>query len=603
MKFLRRVFLDKFRGANLKQKLIVLISFTMLVILLYCFMVFFITSYKNSRRDLDNSLRNSCFLKKEQLNSYLSRIDYTAYSVMFSNWVQRLMVIDRTASFAEFQEYQRNVIHFLTSLSSVNDDLSFVLLSDSAMVWSNNSLHYNLQYDITEQPWFNELRDRNKYIEYGKSELFAGLGDRWSMTFYYTVNSYYNFSPLGYLAVNITGANLNFLLGNMKNPVGHKTGFHEEGGDGREEWITIYDHEGSVILSNIPPEEAGDRGFPPGPGWLSLTEPLMDGRWTFSVYIRSSVNPFSGLGSLNLIFLLLIPIIVLFVMIIAAFSRYLTIPIVKCKNAMLEIRNKNFGLALENHYQDEIGELISGFNDMSGALALLLRENAEINALRREAEIDMLQQKVNPHFLYNTLEIINALILGGQSGDAVRVCELLGKIYHYNLMNRKWVSLGEECEYVKRYLNILKYKMNNLAVVWEIDEGASKTDFLKLILQPLVENAVRHGLRSRQDDACLTIRIGLLGERIEVLVMDNGSGIAAGDLADIERNLALVRQGTSPDSSHIGIPNVYQRLYLEYGRAVEFSIESRPNYGTKLVIILPGKISPRGTVPGKRQGS
>jgi two-component system sensor histidine kinase YesM len=74
--------------------------------------------------------------------------------------------------------------------------------------------------------------------------------------------------------------------------------------------------------------------------------------------------------------------------------------------------------------------------------------------------------------------------------------------------------------------------------------------------------------------------------------MDNGSGIEAGDLADIENNLAAVRQGTPLDSPHIGIPNVYQRLYLEYGQAMEFSIESRLNYGTKLVIILPGKISP-----------
>lgn len=590
-------FSDKIRKANLRQKLIVLISFTVTVILLYCFMVFVITSYKNSRRDLDNYLRNSYFLKKEQLNSYLSRIDYTAYSVMFSNWVQRLMVIDRVASLAEFQEYQRNVIHFLSSLSSVNDDLSFVLLSDSAMVWSNNSLHYNLQYDITKQPWFNELSSRNKYIEYGKSELFAGLGDRWSMTFYYTVISYYNFSPFGYLAINITGENLNFLIANSNNSIEHKTAFHAGNGEGREEWIVIDDREGSTILSNMPPTESKDRPFSPGPGWFSLSEPLMDGRWTFNVYIRNNVNPFSGLGSLNLIFLLLIPIIILFVMIIAAFSRYLTIPIVKCKNAMLEIRNKNFGLSLENHYQDEIGELISGFNDMSGDLALLLRENAEINALRREAEIDMLQQKVNPHFLYNTLEIINALILGGKSGDAVQVCELLGKIYHYNLMNRKWVSLGEECEYVKKYLNILKYKMNYLTVVWEIDEEALKTDFLKLILQPLVENAVRHGLRSRQADACLTIRITLRGERTELVVMDNGSGIDAGDLADIEKNLAALRQGTPSDSPHIGIPNVYQRLYLEYGQAMEFSIESHLDYGTKIVIILPVKISP---LPGNQ---
>ncbi|MDR1949470.1 MAG: histidine kinase [Spirochaetaceae bacterium] len=562
--------LNKFRRANLKRKLIVLISFTMMVILLYCFMVFVITSYKNSRRDLNDYLRSSYSLKEKQLDAYLTRLDYTAYSIMFSNWVQRLMVIDRVVSLAEFQEYQRNVTHFLSSLSSINDDLSFVLLSGSTMVWSNNRLRYDLQYDITKQPWFNKLTDRNKYIEYGRSELFAGLDDRWSMTFYYPVISYYNFSLLGYLAINVTGENLDFMLAT--------------GGNDREEWIVLRDRGGNTILSNMP---AGNGHEITGPGWLSLTEPLMDGQWTIDIFIRNNVNPFSGLGSLNLIFLFLIPIIILFIMIITAFSRYLTIPIVKCKNAMLEIRNKNFGITLENHYQDEIGGLISGFNDMSEDLVLLIRKNAESNALRREAEIDMLQQKVNPHFLYNTLEIINALILGKQNSSAVQVCELLGKIYHYNLMKRKWVSLGEECEYVKRYLNILKYNMNNLSVVWEVDEEALKTAFLKLILQPLVENAVLHGLRSRQGDACLTISVKRREGVIELLIMDNGSGIEAGNLADIEKNLAAVRRGTTPDSPHIGIPNVYQRLYLEYGDAMEFSVESRLNYGTKIIIVLP----------------
>jgi two-component system sensor histidine kinase YesM len=576
-----RIPLNMIRRANLQQKLIVLISCTMLGLLLYCFIVFVITSKKNAREDLDAYLRNSYYLRKEQLDSYLARLDYTAYSIMFSNWVQRLMVIDRVASFAEFQEYQRNATHFLSSLSSVNDDLSFVLLSDSLMVWSNNSLHYNLQYDITKQPWFgeltmHELTARKKYIEYGKSELFADLGSRWSMTLYYPVISYYNFSLLGYLAVNVTGKNLNFLLAD----------------GGREELIKLRDREGNTILSNMLEEKGPEL---PAPGWLLLTEFLMDGQWAIDIYIRTSANPFSGLGSLNLVFLLLIPIIVLFIMIIMAFSRYLTNPIVKCKKAMLEIRNRNFGLTLDNPYDDEIGELISGFNAMSGELALLLKKNAEINALRRKAEIDMLQQRVDPHFLYNTLEIVNALILNGQNAGAVRVCELLGKMYHYNLMNRKWVSLREECEYVKNYLNILKHRMRNLSVVWNTDEDALNTDILKLILQPLVENAVRHGLSPRQADACLTVEIRCQGEKTAIRIMDNGSGIETENLTAIEKTLTAIRHGVVPDSPHIGIPNVYQRLCLEYGDAMEFSIESRLNLGTKVLITVPRRIGQNET--------
>jgi two-component system sensor histidine kinase YesM len=257
---------------------------------------------------------------------------------------------------------------------------------------------------------------------------------------------------------------------------------------------------------------------------------------------------------------------------------------------MLEIRTRKFGLTLDNPYHDEIGDLISGFNAMSGELALLLRENAEINALRREAEIDMLQQKVDPHFLYNTLEIVNALILGGQYTGAVRVCELLGKMYHYNLMNRKWVSLREECEYVRSYLNILKHRMRNLSVVWHTDEEALNTDILKLILQPLVENAVRHGLSPRQAGACLTVEVFGQGEKTAIRIMDNGSGIEGRSLAEIEKTLAAIRRGAVPDSPHIGIPNVYQRLRLEYGDALEFSIESHLNLGTKVLILVPRKI-------------
>jgi two-component system sensor histidine kinase YesM len=315
----------------------------------------------------------------------------------------------------------------------------------------------------------------------------------------------------------------------------------------------------------------------------------MDGHWNVRLFQRLRLIPVDEIKNYSLFFILLIPILGIFIIITLAFSRYLTNPIVKCRNAMLEIQNNNFGISLENRYHDEIGGLIDGFNEMSSTLVTLRQKNAEIEKLRREAEIGILQQKVNPHFLYNTLEIINGLILDGQYGEAVQVCELLGQIYHYNLMNNKWVLLRDECEYVKRYLGILQHKMNKLSVVWETDGKALETSSLKLILQPLVENAVLHGLRSRLSDACLTIAVKLISGKAELLIMDNGSGFRSGVLPEIEETLSAIRRGISPDGPHIGIPNVYQRLYLEYGEAMDFTIESRPNYGTKITILLPVK--------------
>jgi two-component system, sensor histidine kinase YesM len=573
--------LQRFKNASLKRKLIALISLSMAVVLLYCLAVFVVANRANTRKETEEYLQSNLVLKKRQLASYLSRLDYTAYSIMFSNWVQRLMVIDQTASRAEFQEYQKNVTHFLSSLATVSDDLSFVLISDGAMVWSNNNLRYDLRYDITKQPWFDELSRNKKYIEYGKSTLFSCLRDRWSMTIYYTVTSYYNFSPLGYLAINVTADHLGFLMPGEEASA--------------RDFVRVSDKEGRTIISNLPraiERELSERlppvlGMARNKGWYSLSDTLMDGRWTIRMLRRQSTNPFVGLGKLNLVFLLLIPIVVLFIMIIAAFSRYLTAPIITCKNAMLEIRRKHFGLALRNNYKDEIGELIGGFNDMSRDLAQLLKENEEISALRRETEIDMLQQKVNPHFLYNTLEIINGLILGGRGSDAIQVCEILGKIYHYNLMKSKWVSLRDERDYIKRYLSIVKHKIRRLNVSWEIEEGSLDTEICKLTLQPLVENAVLHGLSAKAEDACLTIAIRSVTDGTEIVVMDNGSGITEDDLAAIEKNLEAIQFGVQIESPHIGITNVFQRLYLEYKQAMRFTIESREMYGTKVSLVIP----------------
>lgn len=93
-------------------------------------------------------------------------------------------------------------------------------------------------------------------------------------------------------------------------------------------------------------------------------------------------------------------------------SKYLTRPILSCAGAMLEIRNNHMGIQLDNSYTDEIGELIAGFNEMSSSLYTLIERNKLIVALQKDAEIRMLERQINPHFLFNTLEIINSLIMG-----------------------------------------------------------------------------------------------------------------------------------------------------------------------------------------------
>jgi two-component system sensor histidine kinase YesM len=438
------------------------------------------------------------------------------------------------------------------------------------MIWSNNTLYYDSHYDIRKQPWFDELIKNKKYIEYANSELFRNLNDTWSVSFYYPVASYYNFVILGYLAINVTLDNFPAGISEEINVI---------------EWIKVRDKNGKTIYSEISDGE----NIPHG-DMFSFSGLLLDGNLYIDLYARVPLNPFERIERWYFFFLLLIPIIAIFIFINLKFSYYLTVPILECKNAMFAIHNNNFDVRLKNHYYDEIGELIDGYNEMLSSLLGLLRKNKEMEKLKRDAELNILQQKVNPHFLYNTLEIINGFILDGHNNEAVRVCELLGRMYHYNLMNRKWVTVREECEYVKQYLEIFCQSNNKLSVVWDISEDSMGLEILKMILQPFVENAVLHGLRDRPEDCCLVISARNTDTKLNISIMDNGKGIVLDKLAQIEGILENIRKGVPLETVHIGIPNVYQRLYLEYRETLSFIIESKPAYGTKIFLSMPKNI-------------
>jgi two-component system sensor histidine kinase YesM len=575
-----KIFLDGIKKTNLRRKVLLVISSTVLVIFFFCFLVYGRVILARSRRDKEQSIRNYIAHTEDQLNAYLSQIDFLAHTVIFSSWVQQL-VGGRSTSVTELLHYRANVQSFLQNLAGINNDISMVLITDREMIFTNPLQRYDPWYKIQNQDWFPKLVADKKYREYGSSKLFSSLSGGWSLTIFYVITDIYNFDNIGYFAINIPVEKFSFLLD-----------------ENQYDWIEITASNGNVILDGpsyliedkMLSEKLKKQLQKPESYDLILFETtLMNGHWNIRIYRHFfDISP-SEIRYYYFFFALMIPVLGIFVVIVIVSSRYLTNPIVKCRNAMLEIQNDNFGITLENRYRDEIGGLISGFNEMSLTLASLHRKNAEIEKLRREAEIAALQQKVNPHFLYNTLEVINSFILDGKYDEAVRECELLGQIYHYNLMSNKWVLLKDECEYIKRYLEIFQYKLNNFSVIWEVEEKILNAKFLRLSLQPLVENAILHGLRSKQVDACLTIlaKSPIESDRLEVCVMDNGSGFQPAALAKLTEVFFSIRREISPNGPHIGLPNVYQRLYLEYGEAMQFVIESRPGHGTKITMTLP----------------
>lgn len=210
--------------------------------------------------------------------------------------------------------------------------------------------------------------------------------------------------------------------------------------------------------------------------------------------------------------------------------------------------------------------------------------------LLKTAQIAMLQMQINPHFLYNTLDTIKwmALDLTGDDNNVSEAVGSLAKLYRLNVNTGDYlISLKEEMEQAKNYINILMLRYEDLfKVVWDIDEDALSCTVLRLSMQPVIENAVYHGLKPMRKNGVLTVRGFRADGKVAVVIQDNGVGIPKDELEKLNRELN--ENPVTPDESgHIGIYNVNRRIKLIYGDSYGVFVSSEENKGTIVRLIFP----------------
>jgi two-component system sensor histidine kinase YesM len=222
---------------------------------------------------------------------------------------------------------------------------------------------------------------------------------------------------------------------------------------------------------------------------------------------------------------------------------------------------------------------------MAKNLGHLQLMNQAMYKARLETEFRILQQRINPHFLCNTLEIINGMILCGEEENALELTGMLGRMYRYDLGENDIADFREEVEYLKNYLSILSYKYPSLQVFYEIDDSVLPCQIPKFVCQPLVENTLKHGFSGRIDDCRLWIGIRRNREEITIRIQDNGKGIEPELLEDIRLRIEDLRKDqTVMISEHIGLLNTARRLFLFFGDACRFDIQATEGEGTQIDI-------------------
>ena len=263
-----------------------------------------------------------------------------------------------------------------------------------------------------------------------------------------------------------------------------------------------------------------------------------------------------------------------------AFSRFVVRDIKRLRDNMQAVEEGNMELMVTSDAKDEVGSLIRGFGSMLGEINRLIHEVYESKLTQRKSEMTALQAQINPHFLYNSLSLINWKALEAGQQDISKITLALSSFYRTSLNRGKNVlTIEKEIENMKSYLEIqLCMHDNDFDVIMDIDEEILQYQTLNLLLQPLVENAIDHGIDLKEDGRGYIKIIGRKDDsNIYLTVEDNGVGIEPELLSSI---LEFKTKG-------YGVRNVNQRIQLYYGEEYCLKIESKAGKGTRCTINIP----------------
>ncbi|AYE33564.1 sensor histidine kinase [Clostridium septicum] len=280
------------------------------------------------------------------------------------------------------------------------------------------------------------------------------------------------------------------------------------------------------------------------------------------------------LENMKVLIILALVVITLCIIVVLITSKKMSKPIIEMTYLMKEVEKGNLDVSIENYSNDEIGELSRGFNDMTKELRRLIDEGYRKELLVQQAEFKALKSQVNPHFLYNSLGLVNWMARLGEVEDVIKATDALAKFFRYSVNNTEdIVPVKKEFEQIKSYLTIQNYRYKDkFTIKINVDENILDWNILKLILQPLVENAIIHGLEKKIGQGILIINAFEMEEKLCFEIKDNGVGI----------------RGNSKKGEGIGISNVNKRIKLFYGE--EFGVDyKREDEFTIFSIVVPKK--------------
>jgi two-component system sensor histidine kinase YesM len=556
---------------------VITISFAVVTILVILFVG--LTLYKRFELSAEKNTSLNANQLTDQINSNIEY--YLSSMIKVSDSLEQNIYLDRNIPNLKLQD-QMNVLH-----STREDIASLAIFSDRGeliMGTSADSLKDNAH--VVNADWFNTALYKSEHLFFSPphvQNLFQG-NNQWVVSLSRAIN-YYQENELvkGVLLVDMNFSTIGELCQNVSI--------------GKRGYIYIVDADNNIIyhpqqqLINLGLKTENNQDF-----LGTYVEPSSEGNRLITVksvrytnwklvavsYMSELVTSRKNISNFLIFVLLFCTMFIIFIFIFI--SDRISRPIKQLEKYMKRVEEGEFDIYIDVKGEDEVVRLSKAFNIMVSKIRNLMDQVIIEQEAKRKSELEALQSQINPHFLYNTLDSIVWMSENKKNEEVIKMITSLAKLFRISISRGKnIITVEQEIEHARNYLIIQKVRYKN-KFEFEItaEEQVLKYKTLKLILQPLIENAIYHGIEYMVDEGTIKISASEVDGKLLMQVSDNGLGIEPEKLENL-----LQYETKSEAGSGVGIKNVHERIQLRFGKEYGLEVESELEEGTCIKIWLP----------------
>lgn len=594
----------KYKDLKMKNKLFIgfLLVIAVLVSLLGYFSMTF--SEQSIRTQMLDSIQETMTQMGENIEGEIQKVLDVSAQVCLNQELCTILQEEKPKTIEEYYRKDRTMRQILNdsyaTYFSVED--VFVCSYNGSVYGSDkNKLSLTAEYDFTRTDWFEDMKqsgakvsilsqyDSSSYISTGEPQKLFSIVKK--------IYNYKSGKEIGCLIIHMNSD----ILGNVLQSVNSneyqqcliidnnkKIIYHPD-----SDYIGTQYREARVsellTVQNGYMESLSEKGYlvfstSPVTGWSVVC--VVDNE-----YIMDSINRLRLFLILTALFC-----VILSVYFASYISRTISDPVARLQRKMHQVGEGDFDIRAATGASDEIGQLTMSFDKMVERTKQLIENVYQSEIYQKEAELNALQAQINPHFLYNTLQTIDMMAEEEEADEISDACQALSKIFRYSInRGQEFVHVQDELVHIENYMLIQKLRFGNkLDVRYDIQEDCRELYIVKLLIQPMVENAVVHGMENVLDRCLVTIRVYRDRDCLYAEVEDNGTGIGTEQLDHLNEKLAqsgeqkMVHEVDYVKSHRsIGLENTNARIKLYFGQEYGITITSEEGTGTKVRIRLP----------------